>query len=403
MKSKSFRYLWLGQSLANLGDILYIVGLISILYGVSESALILAMLPFLNTFGRFVSGMFSPLLFARYKLKFLLVLSQALKSFVLLGLSLWVNLVAEQSLMVIYGFILLIALLDGWAMPATGAMLPRLVEKHEILKANSFLSVVLDTIQMAGWAIGGMLVAFFNGYNVLWLTLGLFLLSTWMMFQLRDPKEKEIKRREEKTMDLLKSGWIKLWKNRLYRALHLQITIDTVANVVWIAAILYIFVFEVLQASEAWWGYINTVFFIGLLLGGLLCTTYAKQVEGRLRMMMILSSLAVSMITFFFGANSILILALILAGIHGFTQQIKGISIDTFLQKEARLEELPMIYAAQNALISLVFSFSSLAFGVLAEVYHVRFVFLVSGLLLLIGALFIVGQRKYFPKGYVRD
>lgn len=88
MKSKSFRYLWLGQSLANLGDILYIVGLISILYGVSESALILAMLPFLNTFGRFVSGMFSPLLFAKYKLKFLLVLSQALKSFVLLGLSL---------------------------------------------------------------------------------------------------------------------------------------------------------------------------------------------------------------------------------------------------------------------------------------------------------------------------
>lgn len=287
-------------------------------------------------------------------------------------------------------------------MPATGAMLPRLVEKHEILKANSFLSVVLDTIQMAGWAIGGMLLAFLNGYNVLWLTLGLFLLSTWMMFQLRDPKEKEIKRREEKTMDLLKSGWIKLWKNRLYRALHLQITIDTVANVVWIAAILYIFVFEVLQASEAWWGYINTVFFIGLLLGGVLCTTYAKQVEGSLRKMMILSSLAVSMITFFFGANSILILALILAGIHGFTQQIKGISIDTFLQKEARLEELPMIYAAQNALISLVFSFSSLAFGLLAEVYHVRFVFLVSGLLLLIGALSIVGQRKYFPEGYVR-
>lgn len=400
MKSKSFRYLWLGQSLANLGDILYIVGLISVLYGVSESAITLAMLPFLSTFGRFISGILSPLLFAKFRLKFLLVLSQLLKTFVLLGLSLWINFTGEQSLFIVYGFILLIALLDGWAMPATGAMLPRLVQKNEILKANSFISIVLDTIQMAGWAIGGMLVAMINGYNVLWFTLLLFILSSWMMLQLRDPREEDIKENDEKMIILLRHGWVTLWKNRLYRAIHLQITIDTVANVVWIAAILYIFVFEVLHASEAWWGYLNTVFFLGLLAGGVLCSTYAKQVESNLRGVLLLSSFAISLITILFGMNSILVIALILAAIHGFTQQIKGISIDSFLQREASIEELPYIYAAQNALISLVFSFSSLGFGVIAEILHAKIVFYISGFLLLIGALFLSGQRKYFPKYY---
>lgn len=42
MKSKSFRYLWLGQLLANFGDVFYIVGCISILYGFTSSAFYLA-------------------------------------------------------------------------------------------------------------------------------------------------------------------------------------------------------------------------------------------------------------------------------------------------------------------------------------------------------------------------
>lgn len=400
MKSKSFRYLWLGQSLANLGDILYIVGLISLLYSVSESAIILAMLPFLNTFGRFVSGMFAPILFGKYKLKSLLVSSQLSKTIVLLGLALWLLIDAEPSLLIIYSFILIIALLDGWAMPATGSMLPRLVEKHEILQANSFVSVVLDTIQIAGWAVGGILVSLISGYNVIWLTFGLFVLSTWMMFQLQDPTPKKKEEVESTTLDLLKVGWVTIWKNKLYRSVHIQITIDTIANVVWIAAILYVFVFEVLQGSESWWGYINTVFFIGLLIGGIVCSIYAKQVEGQLRKMMIISSFAVAIVTFFFGANSLLLVALILTGLHGFVQQVKGLTIDTFLQKEAEPEELPMIYSAQNALISLVFSLASLGFGLIAEVYSVKLVFYLSGTLLLIGALFISFQRKYFPKGY---
>lgn len=87
MKSSSFRFLWIGQAFANLGDVFYILGLISIMYTVSQSAFYLALLPFINTLGRFISGYLSPILFKKYPLKTLLSGSQSSKTVGLLTLA----------------------------------------------------------------------------------------------------------------------------------------------------------------------------------------------------------------------------------------------------------------------------------------------------------------------------
>src|SRR5699024_5879649 len=99
-----------------------------------------------------------------------------------------------------------------------------------------------------------------------------------------------------------------------------------IANVVWIAAILYVFVSEVLHATETWWGYLNTAFFIGLLLGGFLCSKYAAAIERNIRSILIFTSLVVSVVTFLFGFNSIAWIALLLAVFHGLFEQVKGIT-----------------------------------------------------------------------------
>lgn len=400
MKSTSFRFLWIGQSFANLGDVLYIVGLIAILYSVTESALFLAMLPFLNTFGRFVSGMFAPILLSKHPLKTLLVSSQTSKTIVLLVLSIYLSFHTTPVLWIVLVAIFIISFLDGWANPATHAMLPRLVKKHEIVKANSLISVITDTIQLGGWAVGGILVSLLNGHNVIWLTCVLFIGSSWMMMKIVDKSHFIPSEVNGNTVAVLKSGWIKIWNNPLYKGIHIQITLDAMANVVWVAAIIYVYVFEVLHASEAWWGYINTSFFVGLLIGGAICSKYAIYIENNIRTMMILSSFAVSLVTFLFGFNTVGWLALLIAIMNGLTQQVKGITIDTYLQKEATAEELPNIYSAQSALISLVFGISSLVFGVIAEYLHVKVAFAVAGLLLAIGAVYILYIKDRFPKAY---
>src|SRR6476661_1067974 len=98
MKSKYFRLLWIGQSVANFGVVLSIVGLISILYSITGSAFSLALLPFFNTIGRFFGGMVSPILINLYRLKTLLIASQISKTTVLFGLCLWISLQSAPSI-----------------------------------------------------------------------------------------------------------------------------------------------------------------------------------------------------------------------------------------------------------------------------------------------------------------
>ncbi|MFJ7933852.1 MFS transporter [Sporosarcina sp. NPDC096371] len=396
MKSQSFRFLWIGQSLANLGDIFYIVGIISMLYGITESPFMLALVPFLNMIGRFTSGMISPLLLNRYPLKTLLVFSQVCKTILLGLLSLILVVQLAPNILILLIFIFMIAFLDGWALPASNAMLPRLVSNNELVKANSFFSIVYETVNLGGWALGGLLVAFSHGQNVVLLTLVMYLIASIMMTRIVDPTEFQRKVSRERRNGELIEGWRIIWRNPLYKSLHVIIVLEAVANVVWIASILYVFVTEVLGETEAWWGYINTIFFIGMVIGGILCTRFISMFEKNMKTVLIICSIGLSLITLLFGLATIAWLALVIVGINGIFQQLKGIAVDTFLQKTASSAELPKIYAAQSALVSLLFAISSLTLGALAEMWDVRITFILSAVLLGLAAIYTLIQHRRF-------
>jgi len=400
MKSKSFRYLWLGQLLANFGDVFYIVGCISILYGFTSSAFYLALLPFLNTIGRFISSLLSPILFNKYRLKTLLVGSQTVKTIFLFGLSCFVSFQKEQGIWLVLFLIFLIAFFDGWALPATNAMLPRLVKKEELVKANSFVAVMNQTTQLSGWALGSMLVAFLTGKNVIWLTFVLFVFSTFMMKGIIDNTPFQPTENREKKSEAMKEGWLIIWNKPLYRIIHVQIMFEAIAGVVWVAAILYVFVKEIFHVSEAWWGYMNTIYFIGLIVGGLFCTKASRFIEGRLRLILICTSIGAAVVTFLFGLNTYVWLALLLVALSGIIDQMKDLSMTIYLQKEATVDELPKIYGAQQTIISLFFGLSTLVFGAIAE-WNVQFAFYLAGGLLALSSVYLIFSRSRLNKRYL--
>lgn len=396
MKSKSFNILWIGQSMANLGDIFYIVGLISILYISTESPFVLALVPFFNMFGRFISGLLSPLLLNRYSLKVLLVYSQASKTLLLFFLAIILALDTTSNVLVLINFVFVIAFLDGWAAPASQAMLPRLVAENELVKANGFFSIVNQTVNLGGWAIGGLVVALLSGQNVILITVALYLIATILMTRIIDPIKFQRKISEGRRSGELKEGWKIVWRNPLYKSLHVIIVFEAFANVVWIASILYVFVSDVLGKSEAWWGYINTSFFVGMVVGGVICSHFTLAFEKNLKYVLITFSFGISILTLLFGLTTIAWLSLVFAGLNGVFQQLKAIASDTFLQKSASTEELPKIYAVQSALVSLLFAISSLLFGALAEIWDVRISFIISAILLGIAAIYSAINHRLF-------
>ncbi|AGX03246.1 MULTISPECIES: MFS transporter [Bacillus] len=396
MKSKSFRSLWIGQSLANLGDVFYIVGLISILYSVTGSPVYLALLPFLNMAGRAVSGAISPLMLNKYKLKSMLVSSQVSKTLALFILSGWLWLQSSPEILFVLVLIFVIAFFDGWALPASDAMLPRLVEKEELMKANSFLALLNESIQLGGWALGGILTAAAGGQNVIWLTLAFYAVSSLMMQLINDKTPFQSNTEKQSTVNVLLEGWISIWTQPVLRSFHVVILIEAIANVVWIAAILYVFVAEVLKAGEAWWGYINTSFFMGLILGGVICKKFSSIFEKNMKLTLISASFGVAIVTLLFGANSLAWAALLLVFLSGLIHQIKGIILYTYIQKEVAAEELPKVFSAQHTLVSMAFALSTVLFGAMAENNSAEITFVIAGILLLFNGIYLLAVRKRF-------
>ena len=62
-----------GQSLANAGDVFYIVALITIVFNVTNSLFYVSLVPVINMLGGFLGGVLAPLLIDRYKLKTILL------------------------------------------------------------------------------------------------------------------------------------------------------------------------------------------------------------------------------------------------------------------------------------------------------------------------------------------
>ncbi len=86
--NRNFSLLLLGQSLANIGDVLYIVSVISTIFLLTDSAIAASFVPFTIASSMFISSMLTPLLVEKLNLKWLLAGSQIAKTMLLFILGL---------------------------------------------------------------------------------------------------------------------------------------------------------------------------------------------------------------------------------------------------------------------------------------------------------------------------
>lgn len=398
VNKSSFRFLWMGQSLANCGDVFYIVGLITTIYEATGSATYMALVPFFITTSRFVSGVIAPLIIDRTRLKLLLAYSQLGKTIIILLLAGFSSIfLSSNTIFLIFLFVIVISFLDGWANPASNALLPKLMEPNNLVKANSFLAILDQTIRLGGWPVGGILVAVVGADNVIWLTFLLFVASTIMMALIKDNDDDVMMDKKQKKLskwDTLKEGWVTIWKTPPLRTISIVDFIESIANVVWIAAIMYVYVDQVLQTSEQWWGYINSSFFAGLMIGGFLSLKWSHLVNQHLVMFIVVGAFLVSLTTLIFGLISTPWMALVIAMLFGMANQIKAVAQQTTTQTSVAHRLLPKVYSAKDAIIAATFGVSSLLLGYLTDLFGVRFTFLLAATLLFSSAIFVAVKRK---------
>lgn len=394
--NRNFHLLLTGQSLANIGDVLYIVSIIYLIFELTGSATVAALVPFIITSSMFVSNTLTPLLMQRVDLKWLLAASQMGKTGLLIALALFLPQLTAANLIALFLLISLVALLDGCARPVTQALIPNYVESEQLLKANGVNETVTQLIQTAMWFVGSSLLIWLTAIELVWLTAGLFLLSSLLLSGL-DRVDSTVPETQNKWLQITQ-GWKTVSRTPVLKRIAVMDILETIAGAVWIAAILYVFVSEALAADEQWWGFINGSFFIGLIIGSLICLRFTQWIENNLSRFILTGAIFSSATTVLFGLNSVPAMALFLSVLVGIFSQLKNIPQQTVVQTSVPKEQLPTVFTTLGAIGMGTFGMASLLMGILADLFGIRFVFVFSGLLLAIASWIAYRGRSHFRR-----
>lgn len=400
MWNRRFICLWAGQTLANLGDVFYIVAFISVMYAATNSVMYTAFIPVVNLTSQSLSSFLAPLVFQHLSLQRMLVLSQGLKT-ILLGIASFVVAmgVGEQRLVIwlLFGLAAMIAFMDGWANPARNALVPRLVDRSELMRANGLLATSDQTVHFAGWAAGGLLVAWLGASVVLLGTVGAYVVATVAMLGVAPAKDGKKEEDSQSESRQAKMSWLTGW--RIIRdtpSLQLLVAMDIVVGMsgaAWISAILLPFVLDELGSSEAWWGYINAGYMLGAIAGGSVLLMLTHRLKRHLYKAIAIGTICSSLITFAFGSSTNPMVALLFSFLLGPFLEIFLVSKQTILQQQTEGSALPYVLSAKGTIDMMVFGVSSLIMGAFAEILGTRAVYYLSAALLIVG--FLLAWKLY--------
>ncbi|MFJ7647639.1 MFS transporter [Lysinibacillus sp. NPDC097279] len=393
---RNFSLLLIGQSLANIGDVLYIVSIIHLIYNITDSAIAASFVPFTIASSMFVSSILTPLLFEKVNLKWLMAGSQIGKTCLifLLGLLLYVTTATNFYLMFIV--ISMIAFLDGCANPIRQTLVPHYVQEEQLLKANGIDEAVTQFIQTVMWFVGSLFLLFLSSQQVVWVVGCLFIIASIILCLLENVDHQSFTQQGKLTQVI--KGWKLLWHTPVLRRVVWIDFLESIAGTVWIAAIILVFVTDALQVDEQWWGFLNGTFFVGLITGSVYCVKYNAFIERQLAKVMFIGSLCMFMATILFSLNSFPTIALFLTFCVGVFGQIKSIPQHTVIQRSVPKGELSSVFTSLSAISTGAFGISSLMMGIIADVIGVRAVFMISGLLLAVVCVIIVKNKHLFNR-----
>jgi len=394
---RNFSLLLVGQSLANIGDVLYIVSIIHVIYLMTGSAIAASFVPFTIATSMFVSGILTPLLFDKVNLKWLLAGSQIGKTCLLFVLGLLLLILTATNYYLLFIVISMIAFLDGCANPIRQTLVPHYVKDEQLLKANGIDEAVTQFIQSIMWFVGSLFLLFLSSQQVVWIVGGLFAVASMVLCLLENIDQHSMEQ-QGKIKQVVK-GWKLLWHTPVLRQIVWIDILETIAGTVWIAAIVLVFVNDALHVDKQWWGFINGTYFVGLIVGSVYCVKYSASIDKKIARVMFIGSLLTCCATILFSVNSIPIIALCLPFFVGLFGQIKNIPQHTVIQTSVPKSELSSIYTALSAILTGGFGISSLLMGVIADVFGIRVVFMISGLLLAVVSVIIVKNKQLFSRG----
>lgn len=378
---RSFYLLVTSQSLANLADVFLRLSLIADIYLVTHSVMATTVIPVLIGLSAFIASFLVPLVTKKFPMNQVLSFTQLAKTLLLLLLVVSLNICA-YPITVVYLCIVGISIFDGFAQPVSSALIPTYLT--DLARGNALFATVSEIISVVGWSLGGILYGYLHLVGSLWVIFALYLLASILSFVLPTAQCEVIE--NETSWQSVTKGWRFIFTNKTLSVVVGCNLFEILANSIWVSSIILVFVTQILHQDEHYWGYINTTYSLGIILGGALIYRYAEKVSDKKCKSIILALLFAASMTLIGLVSANAWIFLICSVGIGFFSQLKEIPETLLLQSAVAENQLVHLYAALEVISTLSFSLFTLVMSSLAQYFGVRVVFMIAILALVVEA-----------------
>ncbi len=182
---RNFLLLFVGESVSIIGDQFYLVGLPWLTLQLTNSGISLGTVLMAAAIPRAILMLIGGVLSDRFSPRLVMIIGNSLRALLTILLTVIVALDAIQ-LWHIYLFAIVFGILDGFFIPATKSIVPRLVTKEYLVASNTLVELTNRLALLIGPALGGVLISISNIETAFAINAGTFIFTTATLLLIKD-------------------------------------------------------------------------------------------------------------------------------------------------------------------------------------------------------------------------
>ena len=263
-RNQALARLLAGEFISGIGDWLYLVAILVVVYAESNSAVLLGIVGAARILPYVLLSVPAGMVADRFDRRMVLLVTDVARGILMLVLV--VAVIVDAPTIAIIGVSILAACFSTFFGPAIAALLPTLVDETDLGPANSAWATLDSLAFIVGPAIAGILLAT-GGLAIAFLLNAIsFAVVAVVLWRLPVPPVAEPVASEDEPSTASRAGW-----RQLARPLAGPFVLDSVISIVGggIGVLTVVIAVDVLRAGEAGTGYLNAATGIGGVLAGI--------------------------------------------------------------------------------------------------------------------------------------
>ena len=378
LRDKNFSLLWVSQIVSNFGDRLNQMALIGLIYARTPGSTIqLAKLLSFTIIPVFLIGPIAGIYVDRWNRKYTMIFCDLLRGFLVLLIPFAI--MQSQSMVPIYLLVFLIFSATRFFLPSKLSIIPDIVNKEQLLLANSLASTTMMIATIVGFGLGGIIVGWLGARGGFYVDAITYFISASMVSFVAIKLKEAIKNKDAPRIKLkavirktvlgdIKEGILYLRDHKDIRMVANTMFL-LMAGVGSIYIIIIVFVQELLGSSTEHLGLLAMFLGSGLFLGSIVCGRFGGKSSRRdvINLCLFLTGLTIAMFSLGLKWWPNFTTAAILSVIIGLFAAPIVVSSNTLLHEVMRDEMRGRIFSSLDIIMHIGFLIFMVVASVVAE------------------------------------